>query len=216
MRSVAGYRRRRRERPRLGLDDGRAPGATAQAHDRRPDGHVADHARHIPAEEGTGADGRLDRASRRHGAAPRRGRRASTAPRGGPNLPQLEADPARLEQVIYNLLTNAFKFTPLGGRVEFSVEAERGELVLAIRDTGRGIAPAFLAHIFEPFAQAETTLARGRSGLGIGLTLVKAIVELHGGSVEARSAGLNRGCEIVVRLPTVGADDDNGSGPSSL
>ncbi|MGA2700296.1 MAG: chemotaxis protein CheB [Isosphaeraceae bacterium] len=133
-----------------------------------------------------------------------------------PNLPQLEADPARLEQVIYNLLTNAFKFTPPGGRVEFSAEAERGELVMSIRDTGGGIAPGFLAHIFEPFAQAETTLARGRSGLGIGLTLVKAIVELHGGSVEARSDGLNRGCEIVVRLPTVGADDANGSGPLSL
>jgi two-component system CheB/CheR fusion protein len=133
-----------------------------------------------------------------------------------PELPQLEADPARLEQLISNLLTNAFKFTPQGGRVEVLVVAEGGELVLTVRDTGSGIAPDFLSHIFEPFAQAETTLARGNSGLGIGLTLVKAIVELHGGSVEARSDGLNRGCEIVVRLPTVGADDDNGSGPSSL
>ncbi len=120
-----------------------------------------------------------------------------------PNLPDLEADPARLEQVIYNILTNAFKFTPRGGRVEITVEVERGELVLDIRDTGSGIAPEFLAHIFEPFAQAETSLARGRSGLGIGLTLVKAIVELHGGSVLARSDGVNRGCEIVVRLPSV-------------
>jgi len=133
-----------------------------------------------------------------------------------PNLPHLEGDPARLEQVIYNLLTNAFKFSPQGGRVEVSVEAERGELVIAIRDTGSGIAPGFLTHVFEPFVQAETSLARGRSGLGIGLTLVKAIVELHGGSVEARSEGLNRGCEIVVRLPTVEADDADDSGPSSL
>ena len=133
-----------------------------------------------------------------------------------PNLPELEADPARLEQVVYNLLTNAFKFTPPGGRVEVSVAADGGELVLTIRDTGSGIAPDFLPHVFEPFAQAETSLARGRGGLGIGLTLVKAIVELHGGSVEARSEGLNRGCEIIVRLPTSRADDNGRSGPLSL
>ncbi len=133
-----------------------------------------------------------------------------------PDLPELEADPARLEQVVYNLLTNAFKFTPLGGRVEVSVEAQWGELVLAVRDTGSGIAPGFLAHVFEPFAQADTTLARGRSGLGIGLTLVKAIVEMHGGSIEARSEGLNHGCEMVVRLPFVETDDDSSSGPLPL
>lgn len=132
-----------------------------------------------------------------------------------PNLPQLGADPARLEQVISNLLTNAFKFTPQGGRVELLVVAEGGELVLTVRDTGSGIAPDFLSHIFDPFAQAERTLARGRSGLGIGLSLVKAIVELHGGSVEARSDGLSRGCEIVVRLPTVGANGAVSSGPPS-
>src|SRR5271166_3156085 len=134
----------------------------------------------------------------------------------GPNLPQLEADPSRLEQVIFNLLNNAFKFTPQGGRVEVSAVAEGGELVLKVRDTGSGITPDFLPHIFEPFVQAEATLARVRGGLGVGLTLVKAIVELHGGSVEARSEGLHLGSEFVVRLPTVGADDAVGSGPSSL
>jgi signal transduction histidine kinase len=134
----------------------------------------------------------------------------------GPNLPQLEADPSRLEQVIFNLLNNAFKFTPQGGRVEVSAVAEGGELVLKVRDTGSGITPDFLPHIFEPFMQAETTLARERGGLGVGLTIVKAIVELHGGSVEARSEGLHLGSEFVVRLPTVGADDAVGSGPSSL
>ena len=133
-----------------------------------------------------------------------------------PNLPLLQADPARLEQVINNLLTNAFKFTPQGGRVEVSVVAEGGDLVVTVRDTGIGIAPDFLTHVFDPFVQVDTSLVRGRGGLGIGLTLVKAIVELHGGSVEARSDGLNRGCEIVVRLPTVGADNVNGSGPPSL
>ena len=134
----------------------------------------------------------------------------------GPNLPQLEADPSRLEQVIFNLLNNAFKFTPQGGRVEVSAVAEGGELVLKVRDTGSGITPDFLPHIFEPFVQAGTTLERERGGLGVGLTLVKAIVELHGGSVEARSEGLHLGSEFVVRLRTVGADDAVGSGPSSL
>ena len=133
-----------------------------------------------------------------------------------PNLPQLQADPARLEQVINNLLTNAVKFTPQGGRVEVSVVAEGGDLVVTVRDTGIGIAPDFLTRVFDPFVQVDTSLVRGRGGLGIGLTLVKAIVELHGGSVEARSDGLNRGCEIVVRLPTVGANNVNGSGPPSL
>ena len=133
-----------------------------------------------------------------------------------PNLPLLQADPARLEQVINNLLTNAFKFTPQGGRVEVSVMAEGGDLVVTVRDTGIGIAPDFLTHVFDPFAQVDTSLGRGRGGLGIGLTLVKTIVELHGGSVEARSDGLDRGCEIVVRLPTVGADNVNGSGAPSL
>ena len=134
----------------------------------------------------------------------------------GPNLPQLEADPSRLEQVIFNLLNNAFKFTPQGGRVEVSAVAEGGELVLKVRDTGSGITPDFLPHIFEPFVQAGKTLERERAGLGVGLTLVKAIVELHGGSVEARSEGLHLGSEFVVRLRTVGADDAVGSGPSSL
>ncbi|MGO8903913.1 MAG: chemotaxis protein CheB [Isosphaeraceae bacterium] len=133
-----------------------------------------------------------------------------------PELPQLEADPARLEQVVCNLLTNAIKFTPPDGRIEVSVGAEGGEFVLTVRDMGIGIPPDFLTHVFDPFAQLDTSLVRGRGGLGIGLTLVKTIVELHGGSVEARSDGLNRGCEIVVRLPTVGADNVNGSGPPSL
>ena len=87
---------------------------------------------------------------------------------------------------------------------------------MTVRDTGDGIAPDFLPSVFEPFAQADTSLVRGRGGLGIGLTLVKAIVELHGGSVEARSHGLDRGSEMIVRLPTVGADDAVDPGPPSL
>ncbi len=133
-----------------------------------------------------------------------------------PDLPELEADPARLEQVICNLLTNAVKFTPRDGRIELSVDTERGDLVLTVRDTGIGIAPDFLPHVFDSFAQVDKSLVRERGGLGIGLTLVKAIVELHGGSVEARSDGLHRGSEMIVRLPTLGVDDAVGSGPPSL
>ncbi len=133
-----------------------------------------------------------------------------------PELPQLEADPARLEQVICNLLTNAVKFTPQDGRIELSVGTEGGDLVLTVRDTGIGIAPDFLPHVFDSFAQVDKSLVRERGGLGIGLTLVKAIVELHGGSVEARSDGFHRGSEVIVRLPTIGADDAVGSGPRSV
>ena len=132
-----------------------------------------------------------------------------------PELPHLEVDPARLEQVICNLLTNAFKFTPQGGRIEVSAVADGNELVLTVRDSGIGIARDFLPQVFEPFAQADKSLGRGRGGLGIGLTLVKTIVELHGGSVEARSEGPNQGCEMIVRLPTVGAVGAIVPGPAS-
>ena len=132
-----------------------------------------------------------------------------------PGLPQLQADPARLEQAVSNLLTNAIKFTPRGGRIDVVAGLERNDLVLTVRDTGIGIAPGFLPHVFEPFTQVDTSLVRGRGGLGIGLTLVKAIIELHSGSVEAHSPGLNLGTEVVVRLPTVPADEVVGSQPPS-
>ena len=134
----------------------------------------------------------------------------------GPNLPLLEADPSRLEQVVFNLLTNAFKFTPPGGWVEVSVAADGDELVLKVRDTGEGMTSDFMPHIFEPFVQAQCTLARERGGLGIGLTFVKAIVELHRGSIVARSEGLHKGSEFVVRLPAITADDAEDSGPCTL
>lgn len=131
------------------------------------------------------------------------------------DLPQLHGDPARLEQAVSNLLTNAIKFTPRGGRIDVIARLEGSDLVLIIRDNGIGIAPDFLPHVFEPFMQVDTSLVRGRGGLGIGLTLVKAIIELHNGSVEAHSPGLNLGSEIVVRLPTVTADEVVGSPPPS-
>lgn len=112
-----------------------------------------------------------------------------------------DADPTRIEQVIVNLLHNAFKFTPAGGAVQIELVRARDEAVLTVRDTGVGIEPEDLSTIFDPFAQAAQTPARVQGGLGIGLTLVRRIVELHGGSVTAVSAGKGKGSEFTVRLP---------------
>ncbi|HSJ95829.1 MAG TPA: PAS domain S-box protein, partial [Myxococcota bacterium] len=113
----------------------------------------------------------------------------------------VDADLTRLAQVLQNLLNNAARYTPPGGHVELSAAREGGELVLRVRDDGAGIPPDMLTRVFEPFAQLEPSIGRTTGGLGIGLTLAKRLVELHGGRVEAHSAGLERGSEFVVRLP---------------
>jgi CheY-like chemotaxis protein len=113
----------------------------------------------------------------------------------------VDADPARLVQVLGNLLTNAAKFTPPGGRINLASESRDGEVVIRVHDTGPGIAPERLQQVFELFFQERTTIDRSQGGLGIGLTLVKTLVELHGGRVEAHSAGLGQGAELVVILP---------------
>ncbi len=117
----------------------------------------------------------------------------------GPVL--VSGDATRLGQVLGNLLQNAAKFTPRGGAVTVSVRASADATELRVRDTGVGIAPDQLERIFEPFVQAERSLARTDGGLGLGLALVKGITELHGGTVRAESAGPGRGAELVVRLP---------------
>jgi PAS domain S-box-containing protein len=114
----------------------------------------------------------------------------------------LHADAARLEQVVVNLLTNAAKYTELGGHVWLTVQLEGDECVLRVRDTGVGITPALLPCIFDLFTQAERSLDRSQGGLGIGLALVQRLTELHGGTVEAHSA-LGQGSEFVVRLPVL-------------
>ena len=113
----------------------------------------------------------------------------------------VEADPTRLEQVLVNLLGNAVKYTEPGGRIDLSGERDGADWVFRVRDTGAGIDPAVLPHIFEPFTQADKTLDRSQGGLGIGLTLVHRLVALHGGRVSAASDGLGQGSEFVVRLP---------------
>ncbi|HJX30102.1 MAG TPA: ATP-binding protein [Thermoanaerobaculia bacterium] len=113
----------------------------------------------------------------------------------------LNADPARLEQVLANLLHNAVKFTPAPGRIVVRVELRDAEVVLRVRDEGAGIPPDLAARIFDPFVQEDRSLARSQGGLGIGLTLVRSLVGLHGGEVEAHSEGPGHGSELVVRLP---------------
>lgn len=113
----------------------------------------------------------------------------------------VSGDLTRLAQVLANLLNNAAKYTDEGGEIWLSAAREGNRAVLRIRDTGAGIAASLLPRVFELFAQAERTLDRSQGGLGIGLTLVKFLVEMHGGSVEARSDGLGRGAEFIVRLP---------------
>ena len=110
-------------------------------------------------------------------------------------------DPVRLAQVVGNLLNNACKFTDRGGRIWLTVEEEGDQAVVRVRDTGIGLGADQLGGIFELFAQVDTSLERARDGLGLGLTLVKKLVEMHNGMVEARSAGLGQGSEFVVRLP---------------
>jgi CheY-like chemotaxis protein len=114
----------------------------------------------------------------------------------------VSGDSTRIAQVIGNLLHNAAKFTPRGGRAELSVERASEDLAaIRVRDTGEGIAPAALRHVFEPFVQEDGTLERTHGGLGLGLALVKGIAELHGGSAAAHSEGLGKGAEFVVTLP---------------
>jgi two-component system CheB/CheR fusion protein len=113
---------------------------------------------------------------------------------------RVEADPARLEQVFVNLLSNAAKYTDAGGRIDVTSERRGDRAAVHIRDTGIGIAPEMLSRIWELFAQGQRTLERAQGGLGIGLTLARRLVELHGGEIEARSEGLGKGAEFVVRL----------------
>jgi PAS domain S-box-containing protein len=114
---------------------------------------------------------------------------------------QITGDPDRLQQVIWNLLSNAIKFTPHGGSVEITLKRADPYIAIVVRDTGKGIEPEFLPHIFERFRQCDMSSTRRVGGLGLGLSLVKDLVELHGGAIEAESAGAGRGSSFTVRLP---------------
>jgi signal transduction histidine kinase len=113
----------------------------------------------------------------------------------------VEADPVRLEQVIWNLLNNAVKFTPRDGRIAVKLRAEAEEIILTVEDNGQGIDASFLPHIFEIFRQADSSTNRSQSGMGIGLAVVQQLVGLHGGSVTAYSAGAGQGASFTIHLP---------------
>jgi PAS domain S-box-containing protein len=113
----------------------------------------------------------------------------------------LDVDPTRLDQVLLNLLQNAAKFTGPGGRIELAASRDGGGVRISVRDTGIGIEPELLPRIFEPFMQADQSLDRSQGGLGVGLTLARSLVEMHGGTLTAFSEGLGRGSELVVWLP---------------
>src|SRR5262249_20912713 len=124
-----------------------------------------------------------------------------------PGALRVNADGARIAQVVTNLLGNAVKFTPSGGRVKISVSTDQAaqQVILRVTDTGAGIDPGLIGRLFEPFMQADRTLDRTRGGLGLGLALVKGLVDLHQGDVSAYSEGLGKGSEFTVRLPLAAA-----------
>jgi len=125
-------------------------------------------------------------------------------------------DANRLQQIIWNLLTNAIKFTPHGGMVTVGVRREGDQVAIFVRDTGIGIAPGFIAHVFERFRQADATTTRQHGGLGLGLSIVKHLVEQHGGTVSAESAGEGLGACFTVRLPRRTGKNEAAAGADGL
>jgi CheY-like chemotaxis protein len=130
-------------------------------------------------------------------------------PMAGP----VSGDPNRLQQVFWNLLTNAVKFTPRGGRVQVLLERVNSHLEVSVTDTGDGIAPEFLPHVFERFRQADGSTTRRHGGLGLGLAIVKQLVELHGGSIRAKSPGVGHGATFTVSLPLTAVHEDSEPSP---
>src|SRR5256885_4925154 len=121
-------------------------------------------------------------------------------------------DPLRLQQVVWNLLSNAVKFTPAGGRIELGLASAGSHVELTVTDSGQGIAPAFLPQLFQRFRQADSSSRRAHGGLGIGLAIVRTLVELHRGSGHAASRGQGQGATFTVRLPVFEGQPDLGAG----
>ncbi|MEW6497519.1 MAG: PAS domain S-box protein, partial [Cyanobacteriota bacterium] len=126
-----------------------------------------------------------------------------------PSVGQVKGDSGRLQQVVWNLLSNAIKFTPAGGRVEVCLERVNNDAQIQVKDKGKGIAPEFLPHVFEYFRQADGTTTRQFGGLGLGLAIVRHLVELHGGTVQADSPGEGLGATFTVKLPLIGEVIEN-------
>ena len=122
-----------------------------------------------------------------------------------PALPEISADPMRIRQVLFNLLSNALRHTPDGGKITVSGKTYEENILLSVRDTGKGLDSHQLAAVFDRFYRVDKSRSRETGGTGLGLAIVKAIVEAHGGKVEAYSAGKGQGCEFLVQLPVKGS-----------
>ena len=133
-----------------------------------------------------------------------------------PETLKLDADPVRLAQVFLNLLNNAAKYTDRGGQISLTAQQEEGEAVVTIRDNGIGIPGDMLEHVFDMFAQVDRSLERSEGGLGIGLTLVRRLIAMHGGTIAVHSGGLGEGSEFVVRLPCVESPEDSSPAAASI
>jgi CheY-like chemotaxis protein len=118
-------------------------------------------------------------------------------PRAGP----ISGDPARLQQIVWNLVSNAVKFTPKGGRVRISLQRVNSHVELSVADNGLGMPAELVPHVFERFHQGDASTSRGHGGLGLGLAIVKQLVELHGGAIRAASEGMNKGATFTVTIP---------------
>jgi signal transduction histidine kinase len=127
-------------------------------------------------------------------------------PKAGP----VTGDPDRLQQVVWNLLTNSIKFTPKGGRVQVSLQRTTAHVEITVSDTGCGISPEFLPFVFDRFRQADASSTRAHAGLGLGLSIVRHLTELHGGTVSAYSPGEDQGSTFVVRLPLTSSEAEVG------
>src|SRR5207249_9829419 len=123
-----------------------------------------------------------------------------------PDVPETCGDRDRLQQIVWNLLSNAIKFTPRDGRVDVRAENLGADLRIVVSDNGRGIAPAFLPHIFDRFSQADSSVTRAHGGLGLGMAIVRHLAALHGGTVHAESEGGHQGATCGVALP-IGAQE---------
>jgi CheY-like chemotaxis protein len=133
-----------------------------------------------------------------------------------PLAPHVSGDPERLQQVLWNLLSNAVKFTARGGRVHLRVERINSHVEIVVSDTGVGIAPEFLPHVFERFRQGDSRFSRTHGGLGLGLAISRQLVEMHGGTIRAESDGVGKGATFRVALPIMIAHDRRHTGPDRV
>jgi PAS domain S-box-containing protein len=133
-----------------------------------------------------------------------------------PRLPRILGDEGRLQQVIWNLLSNAVKFTPRGGTITIRVADDGAILRLTVHDTGKGIEPDYLPHVFEPFSQEDASMSRSHEGIGLGLSIVRSLVELHGGRIRVASEGLGRGATFTVELPVIESSASSATAPAPM